>query len=254
MASILLRRALVASVLAGCAMALGGGCGVAAVPDTVPDFFAATFTDPTRIDNPYFPLVPGTTFTYEAQTEDGTETIVVEVLSDTRDVMGVTCVVVRDRVSVDGVLIEDTHDWYAQDDDGNVWYMGEEVDNYNYDPSGSLIEVTHEGAWEAGKDVAGVGSTALPGHVMKASPAVGDVYNQEYYPGEAEDMGEVVALNVSVTLAGGATYSCLQTLDTNPTDPESIDEYKYYAPGVGMVLEETVDGSERVELIEFSGP
>src|SRR3990170_8083774 len=127
-------------------------------PETVPDFHEARFTHPTQIDNPFFPLVPGTTRTYAAETEDGTERIVVEVLDDTRDVMGVTCRVVRDRVFLDDVLIEDTHDWYAQDDAGNVWYMGEQVDNHNYDDEGMLLNITHEGEWEAGKDVAGLGT------------------------------------------------------------------------------------------------
>jgi len=225
----------------------GAGHGGEQTPDTVPDFSAAEFTDSTRIDNPFFPLVVGTAWTYTGETDEGTERTVVEVLDETKEVMGVPCRVVRDRVFLNDVLIEDTHDWYAQDDAGNVWYMGEEVDNYNYDAAGELIDITHEGAWEAGKDTAGVGVAALPGFQMKAAPAVGDVYNQEYYAGEAEDMGEVVALDVAATLADGTTYSCLQTRDRNPLEAGS-GEFKYYAPDVGLVLEETADGSERAEL------
>ncbi len=244
-------------IIPGCGLGPQPGTGGGAngdptdnLPATVPDFAAATFSDPARIDNTYFPLVPGTTHTYRAETGDGTETTVVEVLDQTREVMGVTCRVVRDRVSVDDVLIEDTHDWFAQDDDGNVWYMGEEVDNYNYDDEGTLIDVTHEGAWEAGKDVAGVGTLANPGYQMTSSPAAGDIYNQEYYQGEAEDMAEVVALDVAVTLGDGMEYTCLQTRDFNPLDP-GADEYKYYAPGVGLVLEEVVGGGERAELVSI---
>ena len=172
----------------------------------------------------------------------------VEVLDETRDVMGITCRVIRDRVYLDDVLIEDTHDWYAQDDEGNVWYMGEEVDDHNYDDEGNLIDITHGGAWEAGLDVVGAGVTAKPGYVMKASPAPGDIYHQEYYAGEAEDMGEVVALDVPVTLSDGTVYTCLQTRDFTPLEPD-VNEHKYYASGVGVVLEEVVDGDERVELI-----
>jgi hypothetical protein len=229
----------------------GGDEGSSNVPDTVPNFEAATFTNPTQIDNTLFPLVLGTTRTYAAETDDGTERIVVEVLDDTREVTGVTCRVVRDRVYLDEVLIEDTHDWYAQDDAGNVWYMGEEVDNYNYDDGGNLISITHEGGWEAGQDVAELGTIARPGYVMKASPTPEDSYHQEFYEGEAEDMGEVVALDVTVTLSDGTAYSCLQTRDYTPLEPE-VNEYKYYATGVGVVLEELVGGGERVELISVT--
>ncbi len=230
----------------GCPLVPGDGTGQ--VPDTVPHFDAADFTSPAQIDNVYFPQIPGTTRTYQVETEDGTERIVVEVLDDTRVVMGITCRVVRDRVFLDDVLIEDTHDWFAQDDDGNVWYMGEEVDNYNYDDAGSLIDTTHEGSWEAGLDVAGLGIIAWPGYAMKASPVPGDVYHQEYYASEAEDMGEVVALDVPVMLGDGVTYTCLQTRDFTPLEPD-VSEYKYYAPDIGVVLEELIDGDERVELI-----
>lgn len=228
------------------------GCTVAPpaeqLPDTVPVFRASAFSDSLSIDNQYFPLVVGTTWTYSGETADGAERTVVEVLDETREVAGVPCRVVRDRVYFDDILIEDTRDWYAQDDDGNVWYMGEEVDNYNYDETGALIDVTHEGAWEAGVDPNGTGSIAHPGFQMKAAPSAGDVYHQEYYAGEAEDMGEVVAVDVPVTLANGSTYTCVKTLDSNPLEP-GHEEHKYYAPGVGLVLEES--GSERVELVSL---
>ena len=234
--------------------ALGGGCGfppptsMEAVPGTVPDFTAAKFANPTMIDNPYFTLPVGSTRTYMSITDEGTERIVIGVLNDTREVMGVTCRVVRDRVFLDDVLIEDTHDWFAQDDIGNVWYMGEEVDNYNYDMDGGLIDITHEGAWEAGKDVAGLGTLARPGYQMKAAPMPGDVYHQEYYPGEAEDMGEVIALTAPVTLADGTEYQCLQTRDFSALD-SGPGEFKYYAPGFGVILEESAEGGSRVELV-----
>lgn len=220
------------------------------VPGTVPTIDVANFSNPTNIDNSFFPLSPGATRTYRATTPDGIEDIVVEVLSETREVMGITCRVVRDQVSMDGALIEDTFDWYAQDDDGNVWYMGEEVDNYNYDDAGELVDITSEGSWEAGLDVAGLGTIARPGYLMPAAPTVGNVYHQEYYAGEAEEMGEIVALDVPITLSSGTKYSCLQTLDTTPLEP-ALREHKYYAPGVGVVLETHLDGSDTVELISI---
>ncbi|MCA9624692.1 MAG: hypothetical protein KC731_36965, partial [Myxococcales bacterium] len=90
-------------------------------------------------------------------------------------------------------------DWYAQDDDGNVWYMGEESESFEYDDDGNLIGSSTEGSWEAGLDVAGTGEVAQPGFVMLASPAVGDRYKQEYYPGEAEDEAKVLAVDEPVS-------------------------------------------------------
>ncbi len=226
--------------------------------DRVPDFAGATFTKPATIDHPYLPMEPGTTWTYTAETEDGIETTVVEVLDETRTVAGVECRVVRDRVYLgDGLpldendlLMEDTRDWLAQDDEGNVWYLGEAVDNYEYDDDGNLLEVTHEGAWEAGRD------GARPGIVMWASPEPGRSYYQEYAEGEAEDMGYVVATDVTVQLDDGPGYTnCIQILDWNPLEP-AVLEYKYYAPGVGVVREEVIAGEDEatVELKAMTSP
>lgn len=220
---------------------------------TIPDFGSATFTNPTRIDNPLFPLEIGLARAFLATAEDTYETLIVERLDEVRVVDGVDCAVVRDRVWEEEVLIEDTRDFYAQDDDGNVWYMGEEVDNYNYDDDGNLIDITHEGAWEAGLDVLGIGSVAQPGYVMKAAPMVGDTYNQEFYDGEAEDMGKVIALNVPVTLPDGTMYSCLQTEDYTPLEPGSR-EYKFYAPGLGVILEQKIGSTEAVAWVGSMRP
>jgi hypothetical protein len=210
-------------------------------------FTAASFTAPTMIDNSFLPLIPGAALTYRLETDEGTETIMVEVLEDSRIVAGVECVVVHDEVFLDGVLIEDTHDWFAQDDAGNVWYMGEEVINYAYDDEGNLEETNNDGAWEAGVD------GALPGIQMWAAPTVGQSYYQEFYADEAEDMALVVATGVTVTLSDGSSYeNCLQTIDWNPLEPETL-EYKYYAPDLGLVKEEVVGGDESVELRSDEG-
>ena len=117
------------------------------------------------------------------------ETITVEVLDERRDVMDVETIVVHDVVTIDGEVIEDTYDWYAQDADGNVWYFGEDTTAYEDGVAST------EGAWEAG-----VGD-AMPGIVMPATPAVSDTgYRQEYDPGNAEDMGQVVLASDSVTV------------------------------------------------------
>ena len=192
------------------------------------------------VDNPYMPLTPGTTRTYRAETDEGTETIVVEVLHETIEIQGVMCVVVRDTVTLDGELIEDTHDWFAQDEDGNVWYFGEIALNYE---DGRLTDV--EGSWEAGVD------DAQPGIVMPADPAVEDLYRQEFLLGEAEDYAEVLALDASVSVPHGDYGNCLQTFDGTPMEPD-VEEHKFYAEGVGVVLEVDVESGERVELISVT--
>lgn len=191
----------------------------------------------TSITNSYFSLTPGQTFTYESVTADGVERIQIEVMDDTKEVMGVTTLVYWDRVYFDDVLIEDTRDYLAQDSVGNVWYFGEDVDNYE---DGVLRD--HDGAWLAGVN------GAQPGLWMKANPQVGDRYRQEYYVGEAEDMAEVISLSETVTVPFGQYENCLQTYDYSPLDPET-KEYKYYCPAIaGLVLEVGVKNDERVEL------
>ncbi len=217
--------------------------------DAVPDVAAATFSSPTAVDNPFAPFPAETSELYFGESEDGAEILVVERLDETRVVMGIECIVVRDRVFQEELLVEDTRDWYAQDDAGNVWYMGEEVDNYEYDDDGELLGIDHEGSWEAGLDILGAGSVAQPGYQMAASPAVGDVYHQEFYADEAEDMALVVATDVVVELADGSVLEgCLQTLEWNPLAPEAV-EFKYFAPGLGLVLEETPGPEEALERV-----
>lgn len=192
----------------------------------------------TDIANPFFPAPVGARWRYEAVTDEGTERIEIEVLEETRDVWGVTARVVRDTVYLDDQLIEDTWDWYGEDPDGNVWYLGE--DTYEYENGMVLCDC---GAWESGVD------GALPGVVMLGAPTVGTVYRQEFLAGEAEDLAEVVAVDVSVTVAAGSFTGCIRTRGLSAIQP--IEEFKTYCPGVGVVLEE--EGSERVELLEYSG-
>ncbi|HEY8058667.1 MAG TPA: hypothetical protein VID94_07940 [Acidimicrobiales bacterium] len=183
------------------------------------------------VDNPYLPFVAGSRWTYEETNGEGqTEDIEIVVLDETREIAGITATVVRDTVTIAGVLVEDTHDFYAQDVDGNVWYLGEEVDNYE---NGDLVD--HEGSFEVGVD------GAYAGIVMEADPQVGDAYRQEYYPGEAEDMGEVLRTGETVSVPGGDFTDVIVTRDWNPLEPDIIEE-KYFAPGVGQVREATVAG------------
>jgi len=239
----------VLSFLAAWLAALGlAACG-AAIPlpwwptdPPEPAFDPALFdAQSASVTNPWFPLVPGTTLTYEGETEEGMETIVMEVTHDTRVILGVACVVVQDRAYVDGELVEETWDWYAQDVDGNVWYLGEDTTEYE-----DGVPVGTAGSWEAGVD------GAVAGILFKADPKVGDSYQQEYYAGEAEDMAEVVALDVTVTLTDGTVHTgCAKTREWTPLEPD-VEEFKYYAAGVGLVLESQTDGSEPVELVDVA--
>jgi len=235
----------VAMVASGCGGS-SGGSGDPPEPAFQADRFAA---DSATVDNPYFPLIPGTTYVLEGDTEEGRERNEVSVSHDTREILGVLCAVVVDRVYLDGELVEETFDWYAQDMDGNVWYMGEDSREYE---GGEVVSTA--GSWEAGRDVAGLGTAAQPGIIMKGAPRVGDSYRQEYYEGEAEDMALVVAADETVTLADGTIYEhCLETREWSPLEPDVV-EHKYYAPGVGVVLEALEDGSERMELVSVPSP
>ncbi|NIR35097.1 MAG: hypothetical protein GWN79_02270 [Actinobacteria bacterium] len=209
--------------------------------DYAPAIDAADFVD--EIDNPYLPLLPGTRWVYEGIEDGEIERIEVEVTDERREVMGISAIVVRDTVYEDGELIEDTYDWFAQDVDGNVWYLGEDSREYE---DGELLGT--EGSWEAGVD------GALPGIVMLATPAVGDAYRQEYYEDEAEDLGEVHQLGVSETVPAGSFDDIVVIREWNPLEPDVVED-KYHAPGVGVILEVKVRGEEgRVELVEFRAP
>ena len=187
-----------------------------------------------RVDNPYFPLQPGTLLVYEGQSDGEHEVVRIRVTDRTKEILGVTCIVVRDTVTVGGEIHEDTFDWYAQDVDGNVWYMGEDTKEYE---NGKVSST--EGSWEAGVD------GAIPGVIMPADPKVGLAYTQEHYAGEAEDKGRILALGKSVTVPFGTFDEVLVTEDRTPLEPKFL-EHKYYAPGIGVVFEEIVKGGEGV--------
>jgi hypothetical protein len=207
------------------------------IPTPQPD--PADFVD--GIDNTYLPLTPGSVWKYRSTSTDEPETIVVTVTDKTKVVAGVTTTVVHDVVKDErGKVIEDTWDWYAQDTAGNVWYFGEDTTAYDEGKAST------EGSWEAGVD------GAEAGLVMPANPRVGDGFAQEHAPGIAEDRGEILAVDDTVTIPFGDFQDVVRTEDTTPLEPDLV-ENKFYAPGVGVVLETTVQGGdERVELVAFT--
>jgi len=191
------------------------------------------------IDNQYNPLIPGTTFVYEGQTAQGLEHNEVAVTHNTKVILGVTCVEVLDTVTLNGELTERTLDWFAQDKDGNVWYFGENSEEL----SGGLV-VDLGGSFTAGVD------GAQPGIIMKAHPAIGDFYRQEFLLNEAEDLAEVVSLSASVTTPSGTFDHCLETKETEAIDPSAL-ENKFYAAKVGNVLTHDLVTGEMLPLVQI---
>jgi hypothetical protein len=207
------------------------------------DLNPADFT--TTIVNPYWPMSPGSTWTYrEADTQGTDQHVVVEVTNETKKMAnGVVARVVRDTVTENGVPVEVTDDWYAQDRNGNIWYLGEHVSNYE---NGRVVD--HSGSFEAGID------GAQPGIALPANPTPGMSYRQEYYRGEAEDRGAIVTVGAEQVEVpfGFFDQDVLMTRDLVPTEPK-VEELKFYARGVGPLLSIHVDGTgERAELLTYT--
>lgn len=222
--------------------ALAGAPGAVAAT-FVPDFDGATFLPGAAIDHPYFPLDPtyqavlaasgideeGEAFTEESQLSFG---------GPGRVILGVQTTVQRDLAFEDGLLVEDTFDYYAQDTDGNVWYMGEDVINYIYDDDDNLIETNNSSAWIAGEN------GASPGWIMPAVLEPGFSYFQEIAPGDAAlDEAMIWAKGLTVEAGDVLFDDVIAMLETTSLDPEAR-EFKYYAPGVGLIrTEEGLDES-----------
>jgi hypothetical protein len=200
----------------------------------------ADFT--TEIDNPWWPMAVGSRWVYSETDSEGTDAKVVVTVTD-RTVQianGVEARVVRDVVSEDGELVEVTDDWYAQDSEGNIWYLGEDTAEYE---NGEVA--SRSGSFEAGVD------GAQAGVIMPADPQPGLSYRQEYYEGEAEDEGAVIKLDAQAEVPYGHFTDVLMTQDTNPLEPKVL-EFKFFAEGVGPVLAVSVSGgSDREELLRF---
>ena len=207
--------------------------GVVENADYAPDIDPEEFT--TEVDNPYMPLVPGRTLTYQ----EGNERVVIAVTETTRTVMGVEVRVVRDREYDGERLIEDTEDWFAQDNDGNVWYFGEATAECR---DGTIT--TRAGEWQAGVD------GAQPGIVMLAAPRVGDYYRQEFYRGRAEDVARVRELGATVTHEDTTYEGVLVTEDFTALEPGQL-EHKMYAPDVGLIQEGPA-GRAAVRLVDMT--
>ena len=220
---------------------------------TIP-FSPSNFSDSLDIDNPYFPLVPGTTWIYKAETEDGCEVTRTQVTSDTKVLAGVTVRVVHDQAfdgeTCDHVeLVEDTFDYHAQDESGNVWYFGEDT----FDCEGAGNCTRGEGSWLAGVN------GAKPGIFMLAHPSSGDGYRQEEAPGIAEDQAKVTEVGVTARMTRDDAFrssygNCIVTKEWTTLEPGAI-EFKTYCPNIGNVLVLEHHGKVlRSELTDLSSP
>jgi hypothetical protein len=205
--------------------------------------------DPARfagvaIDNPFWPMSPGSRWAYRETDADGTtRTVDVIVTNETRKILGIEATVVHDYASEDGATVEDTFDWYAQDADGNLWYLGEDTKEFE---NGKVTST--EGSWEAGVD------GAQPGIILPAHPVAGMTYRQEWLTGQAEDTAAVMHLDEHVKVKAGDYHDVLTTREFSPLEPDVV-EYKFYARGVGEVQAIDVSGgTSREELLSFVHP
>ncbi len=239
--------AVLAATLAAVGSA-GGRATTAARACALPQGAERVAIDPadfsTRIDNPWWPMKPGSRWVYRETAPDGTaQRVVVTVTTRTKRVAnGVRARVVHDAVTEGGKPVEVTDDWYAQDRCGNVWYLGEDTKEYE---DGKVVST--EGSFEAGVD------GAQPGVILPAKPTPGMRYRQEYWAGHAEDRGEVFSLTERAEVPFGyfGKGRVLMTRDLNPLEPKVL-EYKFYARGIGPVLAIGVSGgSDREELVRY---
>jgi hypothetical protein len=191
-----------------------------------------------RIDNQWFPLLPGTVFVYRGEKDGKKGRDVLTVTHLHRMILGVRATVVADRLYLNGHLAERTTDWYAQDKKGNVWYLGERTATLN--AHGKTIST--EGSWRAGLH------GARAGIYMPARPHPGDTGRQEYYKGHAEDQYKVLTVAAHVTSPAVSSRHALLTQETTRLEPGSLD-HKLYVRGLGTVVERAIrGGSERFVL------
>jgi hypothetical protein len=225
--------------LAAVAVLVVTGCGQDRTKSATPTGPAAGPTAATA--NPYFPLKPGTSYVFDGLRDGKPQHTEVTVTNETKTIMGVSTVVVRDVVTSNGALVEKTTDWYAQKRNGDVWYFGEATAEYE---NGKIANT--KGSWEAGVD------NAQPGIIMLGSPRPGAGYRQEYRPGEALDTATVETVGAKVTVRAGSYAKVVVTNDTNPLAPDRIDK-KWYGPGVGLVkvIRDRTGHHEEGELVKI---
>jgi hypothetical protein len=201
----------------------------------LPKFDPHDFKPGQPIDNPYFPLKEGFTYHYRGKALNDADKLVpspdnTRVQHVFKQVDGVQALVVYDNVYLGGLKQEATQDYYAQDVHGNVWYLGEYESEFVRDKHGKIVKVSHEGSWEAGAN------GAKPGFIMPAHPKVGFAYFQEHAPGVALDTAKITAVDLTLNVQGKVYHHVVLTQEFTPLEP-TVSDFKWYAPGIGMVQE-----------------
>ncbi len=208
-----------------------------------PDFHSANFNHPVR--NPYFPLKPGTVFRLRGTDEGEHFREVVRVTHNKKRILGIRATVVKDVVRrANGTLAEKTHDWYAADARGNIWYLGEAT--ATYDEHGNIED--REGSWQAGR------KGAVAGIIMPANPHPTDAFRQEFWKGHAEDQAWIVQRGFTTKVPYGKVKHSLRSFEWARLEPHVISQ-KVYGPGLGIVKEKDIaGGSEVFKLVSVHRP
>jgi hypothetical protein len=213
----------------------GSGSTVNYEPKLDPSHFVST------IDNPYYPLPVGRTLIYKGVRDGVTQIDRVHVTNQTKVLEGITATAVRDVATHNGTALEATTDWFAQDDQGNVWYLGEDTKAYENG------KVDTSGSWQSGVN------DGEPGIIMLANPQIPDAYRQEYLPGQAEDTAWIVQLGLDATVPAGTYHNTIRSLEFTQLEPGVVDR-KVYAPGIGIVVERAIAGGQEVaKLVKVTG-
>jgi hypothetical protein len=193
------------------------------------------------LTNPFFPLVPGTTLVYTGSIDNVPARTEFTVTRGTKVIQGITTTVVDEKDFENGVKTEETRDWYAIDNDGNVWYFGEST--VQVDPNGKVTGTT--GSWEAGVN------RAHAGIVMEGEPKSQDTYFQEFAPNIGEDRAIIRSLHTTVSVPVSIFTGCLKTKEFSRLDP-GVFEQKYYGRGIGLLKSSiSVGGNEHFVLSQI---
>ena len=211
--------------------------GTAQTQALLPAFDAAAFDQGAPITNPYLALTPGYYHAFSGASVDDAgkptqERDVQTLVGAGPMIMGLQSTVINDKAWVNGVMIEDTRDYFAQDRAGNVWYLGEDASSISYDATGHVSGIDSHSSWRAGVN------GALPGYAMMAKPTKGAFYEQEHAPADgALDLGRILATDLTVTGPTGTYKAVVQVFESSSVEP-ALREIKYYAPGIGMIRED----------------
>jgi hypothetical protein len=211
-------------------------CGTTYAPVLDPANFVGV------IDNNYFPLPVGRKLVYTGVKDGQTQTDTVTVTDQKKVILGISTTIVNDVATNGSTVLEKTFDYYAQDKQGNVWYLGE--DTTHFLPNG---KADTSGSFQAGVD------SAQPGIIMGANPQIPDAYRQECYAGQAEDTAWVVGTTGSVRVPYGNVRNVLTSLEATQIEPGAYDQ-KVYGPGIGIVSEQSLTGTpETAQLVSVTG-